>query len=135
MAALTAAAGAVQIAAITASKPTKPTFAEGGIVPGTSYSGDNVEARVNSGEMVLTKDQQANLFNMANGMIDAQRLTSYPITINNTQSDKVRASVRADSQGVTIDIVDGFVQHRIASGAYDGSFRSYEGVRAGRRLL
>ena len=135
LAALTSAAGAVQIAAITAAKPQKPSFSQGGIVPGSSYSGDNVEARVNSGEMVLTREQQANLFNMANGMLEAQRNTNYPITINNTQSDKVRASARADSQGVTIDIVDGFVQHRIASGAYDGSFKSYESVRNGKRYL
>ena len=135
LAALTSAQGAVQIAAITAAKPQKPSFSEGGVVPGSSYSGDNVEARVNSGEMVLTRQQQANLFNMANGMLEAQRNTNYPITINNTQSDKVRASARADGQGVTIDIVDGFVQHRIASGAYDGSFKSYESVRSGKRYL
>ena len=135
LAALTSAAGAVQIAAITAAKPQKPSFSQGGIVPGSSYTGDNVEARVNSGEMVLTREQQANLFNMANGMLEAQRNTNYPITINNTQSDKVRASARADSQGVTIDIVDNFVQYRIARGAYDSSFKSYEGVRNGKRYL
>jgi hypothetical protein len=41
-------------------------FAKGGIVPGTSETGDQVPAMVNSGEMVLNKDQQANLFAMAN---------------------------------------------------------------------
>lgn len=40
-----------------------PAFASGGIVPGSSYSGDNVMARVNSGEMVLNQGQQRNLFN------------------------------------------------------------------------
>lgn len=38
-------------------------FAEGGIIGGTSYSGDKLIARVNSGEMVLNKRQQSNLFN------------------------------------------------------------------------
>lgn len=42
-------------------------FATGGIVGGTSYSGDNVPIRVNSGEMILNKQQQANLFDIANG--------------------------------------------------------------------
>lgn len=41
-------------------------FAEGGIVPGNAYNGDKVIARVNSGEMVLNKGQQANLFKMLN---------------------------------------------------------------------
>lgn len=41
-------------------------FADGGIVPGNSFSGDQVQARLNSGEMVLNKKQQANLFDMAN---------------------------------------------------------------------
>jgi len=43
-------------------------FAQGGIVGGNSFSGDNMLARVNSGEMILNKQQQANLWNMANGM-------------------------------------------------------------------
>lgn len=42
-------------------------YAMGGIVPGSSFSGDQVPARVNSGEMILTREQQATLFEMANG--------------------------------------------------------------------
>lgn len=42
-------------------------FADGGIVSGTSYTGDRQIVRVNSGEMVLNKQQQANLFELANG--------------------------------------------------------------------
>jgi len=42
------------------------SFADGGIVGGNSYSGDNLIARVNSGEMVLNSAQQANLFKMIN---------------------------------------------------------------------
>ena len=41
-------------------------FAEGGIVGGNSMVGDNVLARVNSGEMILNRGQQANLFDMIN---------------------------------------------------------------------
>lgn len=42
-------------------------YATGGIIGGHSYSGDNVLARVNSGEMVLNKSQQSQLFAIANG--------------------------------------------------------------------
>lgn len=42
-------------------------FAEGGIVGGTSYSGDKLFAMVNSGEMILNKRQQGNLANMLSG--------------------------------------------------------------------
>lgn len=40
-------------------------YATGGIVGGSSFSGDQMVARVNSGEMILTREQQANLFDMA----------------------------------------------------------------------
>jgi len=41
-------------------------FAAGGIVPGSSYTGDRLTARVNSGEMILNGSQQARLFELAN---------------------------------------------------------------------
>lgn len=39
----------------------------GGIVGGTSYSGDRVMAMVNSGEAILTKQQQMRFLDIANG--------------------------------------------------------------------
>lgn len=48
-------------------KQAAPQFEQGGIVPGTSFSGDNVMARLNSGEMVLNRQQQTQLFKQANG--------------------------------------------------------------------
>ena len=36
-------------------------YAEGGIIPGNSYSGDLQLARVNAGELILSRSQQANL--------------------------------------------------------------------------
>ena len=54
------------IAAISSSKKVQ-RFANGGIVGGSSFTGDRVSAQVNSGEMILNKSQQANLFKMANG--------------------------------------------------------------------
>ena len=43
-----------------------PAFAMGGIVGGSSFQGDRVLARVNSGEMILNKAQQGRLFGMSN---------------------------------------------------------------------
>lgn len=53
------------VASIIAALATQ-AFAEGGIVGGTSFKGDKIYARLNSGEMVLNGRQQANLFNMIN---------------------------------------------------------------------
>jgi hypothetical protein len=54
------------VASLVAAFATIPKFATGGIVGGTSFIGDSVLARVNSGEMILNKSQQANLFGMLN---------------------------------------------------------------------
>ena len=43
-------------------------FANGGIVGGSSPSGDKLLARVNSGEMILNGTQQSRLFNFINGV-------------------------------------------------------------------
>lgn len=59
--------GIAAVAGIIAAMASIPKFTTGGIVPGSSFSGDNVLARVNSGEMILNRGQQNNLFNMLNG--------------------------------------------------------------------
>lgn len=43
---------------------TAGSYAQGGIIPGSSYYGDRLTANVNSGEMILNQRQQKNLFNM-----------------------------------------------------------------------
>jgi hypothetical protein len=65
MAALAATTAAAQIGVISANKPI-PRFETGGIVPGSSYSGDNMLIRANSGEAVLTHEQQRNMMDMLN---------------------------------------------------------------------
>ena len=66
--------GTAQVAAI-AAQPL-PQFAEGGVVPGNSYTGDRVLARLNSGEGVLTRQGMAGLADMANAQNNAQAETN-----------------------------------------------------------
>lgn len=65
LAAKVSALGAINVATIIATAI--KGYEQGGIIPGTSTSGDRVMARVNSGEMILNRQQQTQLFNMANG--------------------------------------------------------------------
>ena len=67
IAAVAALGAAVAAALSAASKPNIQRFANGGIVGGSSFTGDRVSANVNSGEMILNRSQQARLFQMANG--------------------------------------------------------------------
>ena len=46
-------------------------FATGGVVPGTSYTGDSMVAHVNSREGIFTVQQQKTLFDIANGRTPA----------------------------------------------------------------
>lgn len=52
-------------------------FASGGIVGGTSYSGDNVIARVNSGELILNMAQQDNVAKALSTLADMSGLGVY----------------------------------------------------------
>lgn len=52
------------ITAVMAAFASIPKNANGGIIGGNSFVGDNVLIRANSGEMILNKRQQANLFNL-----------------------------------------------------------------------
>lgn len=54
------------VASIVAAIAAIPKFANGGIVPGSLYSGDRVPAMVNSGEMILNRSQQGRLFDILN---------------------------------------------------------------------
>lgn len=67
IAAVTSLGAVVATAISAATKPNIQKFAEGGIVGGSSFTGDRVPAMVNSGEMILNKTQQARLFKIANG--------------------------------------------------------------------
>lgn len=106
IAAVAMAAQASQVAGI--------NFAQGGIVPGTSYAGDRVAANVNSSEMILNRRQQTQLFNMSNGsggnndaLLD--RLTSLenailnqPIYLIADDNEIARSASRGVQNGVAI---------------------------------
>ena len=73
--------GAVVATAISAaSKPNFKRFADGGIVGGSSFTGDRVPAMVNSGEMILNKTQQARLFKIANGGAPGDNAVTFHIS-------------------------------------------------------
>ena len=55
------------ITAIMSAMAAVTKFADGGIIGGNSFIGDNMIARVNSGEMILNNRQQRNLFNLLDG--------------------------------------------------------------------
>lgn len=61
------AAIATVVATIASVFASLPKFAEGGVVGGSSYFGDKLLARVNSGEMILNQGQQARLLSMTEG--------------------------------------------------------------------
>lgn len=61
------AAIATVVATIASVFASLPKFAEGGVVGGSSYFGDRLLARVNSGEVILNQKQQARLLGMMNG--------------------------------------------------------------------
>lgn len=58
--------GLAQLVNIISTVKSLGAYANGGIVGGSSYAGDRLYARVNSGEMILNGNQQQHLFNMIN---------------------------------------------------------------------
>ena len=58
---------ATMVSMISQIKSTTSGYAEGGIVGGSSYHGDNMLIRVNSGEGIINQRQQKRLFDILNG--------------------------------------------------------------------
>lgn len=85
-----------------------PSFQKGGIVPGTSFTGDHVAARVNSGEMILNKAQQSRLFDMANGR-----------SVNGSQSQTVK--VMLEMKGEIMDFIEAKLIERNRLGVSQGA--------------
>jgi hypothetical protein len=128
LAGLVASAGAAQTALITANKPVAPSFATGGIVGGTSYTGDRVQANVNSGEMILTYAQQKRLFDIANG-----GRTGGNVQVFNSASNDVNVRPEITPEGVRI-LIRKVVNEDMASGRYNKSYKQMRGGLNGVRL-
>lgn len=84
-------------------------FAKGGIVPGTSYYGDRVPALVNSGEMVITRAQQAALWNaIDSGELGGgapapnNSLDSIERILANAFGDEYEGTVTTDDRPLTV---------------------------------
>ena len=90
------------VAAVVAAMASIPKFATGGIVPGTSFTGDKVPALLNSGEMILNGSQQSSLFNMINGGVYASLGNKIaPSDSNNTNPSNVVFRIHGrDLEGV-----------------------------------
>ena len=112
------AAATVQLATMLANRPQRPSFETGGIVPGTSYTGDRVQANVNSGEMILTQKQQKALWNMANSS-NTQSGGNLNIPINITNELGEYAQIEPSFDGKQINIL---VKKSVSEGLLDGSF-------------
>ena len=81
---------AAGVAAVIAALAVVSGFATGGVIGGTSTSGDKKFARVNSGEMILNKFQQARLFGMIDGKFQPPTFTErrlQPVTMQNITND------------------------------------------------
>ena len=133
LAALIGASGAIQIATIVANKPKPPSFATGGIVQGSSYSGDKVQANVNSGEMILNAQQQANLWKMANGAAGGSgAVVNMPVNIQNNTDASVQTQLNPD--GLLI-LIDKHINAEMARGTYTQSMNVAQGKAQGASYL
>tara|TARA_R110002020_G_scaffold472424_1_gene700435 strand:- start:26148 stop:28211 length:2064 start_codon:yes stop_codon:yes gene_type:complete len=72
-------------------------YADGGIIPGGNFNGDNLNANVNSGEMILNFSQQKQLLNMANGsggggakptIVNVQNFGPGEVEVEETETDR-----------------------------------------------
>lgn len=91
-------------AGIVAGQTFAGAFENGGIVPGNSYTGDNLTAAVNSSEMILNRAQQRNLFDMANGKGNASGSGGNTIVqvINASSNSKIKQQESTGPDGQII---------------------------------
>ena len=98
-------------------------------MPGNSYSGDRINALVNSGEMILTRQQQARLFDMANGIGGGET----NINIKNYRANDT--DVQASVTGHDIEIlIDKRVNDSMAAGRYNRAYNIMQNNIAGQRI-
>lgn len=103
---------AAGVAAVVAAIAAMSSFATGGVVGGTSTFGDRKFARVNSGEMILNKTQQAHLFQIINtprytppSFVRRELPQMTPTQVTPTQMNDVHlvVDVRGKTRGTSIE--------------------------------
>lgn len=97
-------AAATALAVANVSKIKSQSFQEGGIVGGSSFSGDSITARVNSGEMILNRQQQNELFQIAQGSQQQRENNEERIT-----EVTVEIEGEAIAKAVSRQVSDGFI--------------------------
>ena len=118
---LVAAAGAVQLASIIASKPTPPKFANGGFIGGmngATMGADNTYIHARTGELVANAAQQRNLWEAMNG--GASGRGGANIVINNSASNIATAQPRITRDKIEI-MIDARVNDSLKNGRYNTS--------------
>lgn len=127
---LVAAAGAVQIASIIASKPTPPNFAGGGFIGGmngATMGSDNTYIHARTGEMVANAAQQRNLWEAMNGNGGGSGTN---IVINNSASNIATAQPKITRNQIEI-MIDARVNDSLKNGRYDKSLTQAESGMGG----
>lgn len=127
---LVAAAGAVQIASIIASKPTPPNFAGGGFIGGmngATMGSDNTYIHARTGEMVANAAQQRNLWEAMNGNGGGSGTN---IIINNSASNIATAQPKITRNQIEI-MIDARVNDSLKNGRYDKSLTQAESGMGG----
>ena len=130
--ALVSAAGAVSIASIIANKPRPPSFETGGIVPGTSYTGDRVGVRVNSGEGIFTRDQMKAMGIMAR--TGTRQAPTQNVIVNNNAGRYAEASAEVDQNTVRVTVAE-IMHSELRAGNMTGDIQEAQAKARGARYL
>jgi hypothetical protein len=87
--------GGVQTGIIAGNPPKPPVFATGGLVLGDSYSGDKVNALVNSGELILNRAQQDTV---AGQLAGGMQTIIIPLYLNGVEIARATADIFGSGQ-------------------------------------